>query len=71
MLMNEITVMQLITKAAFIETFWRTLRECRSTNPRVTQREVFDMLNDRYEELSGEPRFSSFDSFRKCRDRRK
>lgn len=60
----------LITETSFIETFWRELRSRRTVGSRITHKQLFEELNDFYEEETGEPRFPSFDAFRKCRDRK-
>lgn len=64
-----IYVHRLVTDTGFITEFWRRLREMRETDPSVTQETVFDILNEEYQDIFGEPRFPSFDAFRKCRDR--
>jgi len=63
-------IKQLATERGFTEAFWSLLAERRRAGLNITQREVFDELNDYYEEIIGEPRFSSFDAFRVRRDRR-
>lgn len=60
----------LITETAFIETFWRELHKRRGAGVWITHKQLFEELNDFYEDETGEPRFSSFDAFRKCRDRK-
>lgn len=61
---------QLVTDSGFIEEFWRRLAAYRQTDPKVTQLAVFDELNDLYETIYGEPKFSSYDAFRMRRDRK-
>ena len=58
------------SRDGFIRLFWTTLAERRQADPHVTQETVFEDMNDYYEEQIGEPRFKSFDAFRKCRDKR-
>lgn len=60
----------LITETSFIETFWAELRARRAVGSRITHKQLFEIMNDFYEEQTGEPRFPSFDAFRKCRDRK-
>lgn len=67
----EEDIYRLVTREGFEETFWKTLRQWREEDPKVTQRSVFNYLNDRYEETFGEPKFVSFDSFRMFRDRKR
>lgn len=54
----------------FIALFWETLIEYRKAGNGISQRKVFEQLNEEWEEEIGEPRFPSFDAFRKVRDRR-
>jgi len=49
----------------FDEVFW----ECSNT-PGLTQKETFNALNALYEDYFGHKRYSSFDSYRKVRNRR-
>jgi len=49
----------------FDDVFW----ECSGTSV-LTQKEVFDALNTVYEDYFGHKRYSSFDSYRKVRNRR-
>lgn len=69
--MKEIdeTVYNLITKRGFIEEFWARFRTANVSGRPRTQESIFEELNDIYEDEFGEPRFPSFDSFRKSRDR--
>lgn len=67
----EEDIYRLVTRKGFEEAFWKTLRQWRAEEPKVTQRRVFEYLNDLYEETFGEPKFVSFDSFRMYRDRGK
>lgn len=62
-------VHRLVTDAGFIREFWRRLREMRETDPSVSQETAFEILDEEYRSVFGEPRFPSFDAFRKCRDR--
>lgn len=64
-----IWIHRLVTESGFIEAFWERLRERRRKDPSVSQEAVFEELNEEYREVFGEDRFSSFDAFRKRRDR--
>ena len=68
--MEELNIVHLASEAGFIEAFWEHLWKARVANPLATQREVFEYLNNYYEEKVGEPRYPSFDAFRVRRDRR-
>ena len=60
----------LVTDRGFIEAFWTLLRSYRAAGSAISQRAVFEELNEVYLEEFGEPRFRTFDAFRKCRDRK-
>lgn len=68
--MRRYDIRQLATEKGFTEIFWSLLADYRRDGLNVTQRGVFDELNDYYEQEVGEPRFPSFDAFRVRRDRR-
>ena len=61
---------KLVTNDGFITEFWRVLAEKRSEGENVTQEDVFNELNAEFSAIFGEPRFPSFDAFRKMRDRK-
>lgn len=67
--MSSEELLELATDKGFINAFWRTLRLYRSKGSTISQREVFEQLNEQWEYVMGDPRFPSFDAFRKCRDR--
>jgi len=62
-------ILKMVRKSGFVEVFWAMLAELRDFNPNITQRMVFEQLNEMYEAEFGEPRFASYDAFRKYRDR--
>lgn len=55
----------LVTFGGFLSAFWKEFR----SSPGVSQEDVYDRLNGVYFAAFGEDRFSSFDAFRKRRDR--
>ena len=59
----------LVTDAGFIREFWRRLHEMRGADPSISQEAVFELLNEEYFAVFHEYKFSSFDAFRKRRDR--
>ena len=67
-IIEEITH-SLVTRAGFVDTFWRVLRQWRAENPGVTQQDVYEYLEGLYEEEFGSPQFRTFGAFRKWRDR--
>lgn len=62
-------IYRLITRQGFIDEFWAELRVQREVNPRVTHREVYEVLESRYEGEFGETKFPSFEAFLKERDK--
>jgi hypothetical protein len=63
-------VIRMLTKKGFSDLFWEKLREARKTDNSTSQESVFNNLNEKYLKAIGCDRYSSFDSFRKCRDRK-
>ena len=61
----------MVTRDGFVSAFWRELAAARRLDPSVTQRQVFDRLNEMFEAEFGRPRFVSFDAFRVYRDSKK
>lgn len=66
--LDDITFMT-VTRDGFVEAFWSLLKNYYSAGEKVSHRQVFDELNDRFESVFGEPRWPSFDAFLKYRDR--
>lgn len=60
---------RIATKEGFIAEFWDELRRRRRDVPTTTQISVYYYLNDLYEQAFGSPLWSSWDAFRKFRDR--
>ena len=61
---------RMASNSGFCELFWETLREYRKAGSTISQREIFEQLNDYWESEIGEPRFISYDAFRKVRDKK-
>lgn len=59
----------LVTFDGFEKEFWSNYRNYNSAGFKVSQEQVFDELNQLFDDYFGEPRFPSFDAFRKQRDR--
>ena len=64
-------VARMFTRQGFIDLFWERLTEARKDNPMISQEEIFNILNKRWYEVMGCCRFSTFDSFRISRNRKK
>ena len=60
-----IDAIELVTFSGFTEAFWRLYREGGKC-----QEDVFLILDNLYYERFGEHRFTSFDAYRKRRDRK-
>lgn len=63
-------IIRMLTKKGFADLFWERLKKARKEDERVTQEEVFEMLNEKYYRVIGCTRYSSFDSFRNVRDKK-
>lgn len=59
---------RLVTRGAFIRQFWEVLRKRREADPAVSQRAVYEDMDEHRESVYGEPLFPSFDAFRMYRD---
>ena len=57
-------LIRMVTKAGFIEVFWEELQSKRRENCKVTEKAVFDEMNESFLAVFGEFRYSSYDSFR-------
>jgi hypothetical protein len=57
-------VIRMFTRQGFIEVFWEELQDQRKINPRISEKAVFDKLNQKFYEIFNEFRYSSYDSFR-------
>lgn len=62
-------VYQMVTRRGFVDLFWRTLTERRHQDATVTYEQVYRELNELYLQEFGEPRYRSYEAFRKDRDR--
>lgn len=60
---------QMVSGCGFIAAFWTRLIEYRKADIPISQRQVFDELNDFYESRYGQPRFPSYDAFKKFKRR--
>lgn len=63
-------VIRMLSKKGFADLFWEKLQEARKEDDRVTQEEIFDVLNEKYFKVIGCTRYASFDSFRIVRDKK-
>lgn len=61
---------KLASRRGFVDEFWARLKQYRAGGMNVTHIEVFNELNDLWEAEIGEPRFPSYNAFRKYRDKK-
>ena len=61
---------KLASRKGFVDEFWTRLKQYRAGGMNVTHIEVFNELNDLWETEIGEPRFPSYNAFRKYRDKK-
>lgn len=59
----------LLTRRGFEKVFWETLSRLRRVEPDTPRRAVFEMLNNHYQKVLGEPKYPSYDAFRKSLNR--
>lgn len=64
-------VFRMISIDGFIAIFWEEIRTAGASGENITQREAFDRINDEYFAASGVYRYSSFESFKMAKDRKK
>jgi hypothetical protein len=57
-------IVRMFTRKGFIEVFREELCKQRKTDHRVSEKEVFDYLNERFYKIFGAFRYSSYNSFR-------
>ncbi len=57
-------VIRMFTRQGFIEVFWEELQSQRKENPKISEKAVFDELNQKFYSIFNEFRYSSYDSFR-------
>jgi len=57
-------VLKMIHPKEFDRLFWKEVSKHK------THEQAFDRLNDEYKQATGQPRYSSYDSYRKARDTR-
>jgi hypothetical protein len=57
-------IIRTFTRQGFIEVFWEELQAQRKENPKISEKSVFDSLNDKFYVVFNEFRYSSYDSFK-------
>lgn len=61
----------MVTSEGFEAIFWQKLRLLRYGNPLISRKDAFYIINEKYEEHYGKPRYKSYDAFRMAMKRRK
>ncbi len=57
-------VIRMFTRRGFIDVFWEELIDQRKINPKISEKDVFDKLNEKFFEVFGEFRYSNYMSFK-------
>jgi hypothetical protein len=57
-------IIRMFTREGFTEVFWEELLQQRKTNPKISEKAVFDSLNQKFYNVFREFRYSSYDSFK-------
>lgn len=57
-------IIRMFTRQGFIEVFWEELQAQRKENQKISEKAVFDKLNEKFYNVFNEFRYSSYDSFR-------
>lgn len=65
----DVKFILMLTPSGFRDVFWDELAKKRKENPGITQKEVFDLLNEEYYRVFGVYRYSDYDSFRRRMNR--
>lgn len=60
----DVQVIRMFTRKGFVEVFWEELQLQRKDNERVSHKIVFDDLNQKFFDVFGEYRYSSYDTFK-------
>lgn len=58
------SIIRMFTRKGFIEVFWEELKSRRKGDPKISEKTVFDDLNERFFNVFGEFRYSNYNSFR-------
>lgn len=61
-------ILRMFSKQGFLEVFMETLQEARKIDDTTTQEQVFEYLNEKYFNVIGGLRYSSYDAFRRRKD---
>jgi hypothetical protein len=60
-------VLRMIDRKGFLEIFYDDLRAKRQENPKISEREVFDSINQEYYEAFSKYRYSDYNSFKQLK----
>lgn len=60
----DVQIIRMFTRKGFIEVFWEELQLQRKDNEKASHKEVFDILNQKFFDVFGEYRYSSYDTFK-------
>lgn len=57
-------IIRMFTRKGFVEVFWEELQLQRHDNEKISHKAVFDILNQKFFDVFGEYRYSSYDTFK-------
>lgn len=60
---------RMVTRRGFSEVFWERIRTDRRNGGKLTFRACYSQMELEYEAEYGEPRYPSYEAFRKARER--
>jgi hypothetical protein len=61
-------IVRMMTKQGFKDLFDETFKEAKKQDQKITQEQIFNLLNEKWTAIIGEPRYSSYDAFRRRKD---
>jgi hypothetical protein len=67
--MIEPRYIRMMTRKGFAKLFWEELARMRLVDNKVTHEQVYEMMENDYQQQFGQRRYSSWESFRCNRDR--
>lgn len=60
---------RMVTRRGFSDVFWERIRTDRRNGGKLTFRDCYSQMELEYEAEYGEPRYPSYEAFRKARER--
>lgn len=66
---TALRIFRMIPTDGFIALFWDEIKTANHSGTHITHREAFEKLNEEYFSVTGIYRYSSFESFKKIKDK--